>query len=73
MVGDAFRVNEKIHEIRLAKKLPILKVSVESGISRSHLYYIETKKVSPTVETLYRLADVLDVDVTEFFSAEKTV
>lgn len=39
-------VINKIRKFREDKKLSILQLSVDSGISRSHLFYIETKKQS---------------------------
>lgn len=67
MAFDPFVVNENIRKTRQKKNMTVLSVSAESGISRSHLHYIETKKVSPTVETICKLADVLDVNVVSFF------
>ena len=60
-------VHDKIRKFRIDKGISILKLSVDSGISRSHLYYIETKKVSPSIETLYKIAKSLDIELVDFF------
>lgn len=63
-------IHDRIRALRLEKGFSILKLSTESGISRSHLYYIETKKISPSIETLYRISKALNIQIKDFFSAE---
>ena len=58
---------EKIRKYRIEKGMSIVQLSVESGISRSHLYYIETKKTIPTLDTLAKIADALGLKLKDFF------
>lgn len=60
-------VIDRFLKIRKEKGFSILKLSTESGISRSHLYYIETKKVSPSLDTLDKLANTLGIELKDFF------
>lgn len=60
-------VIDKIRTIRKQKKISILKLSVESGISRSHLFYIESKKTIPSLETLAKIAHAMNLQLKDFF------
>lgn len=67
MNSESEKVIDNLRKLRIEKKISIVKLSVESGISRSHLYYIETKKTSPTLETLERITKVLGVSIKDLF------
>ena len=56
---------ENIRKKRLEKGISVPKLSLEVGISRSHLYYIETKRTIPSVDVLVRIAKSLDIKLTE--------
>ncbi|MBO4705562.1 MAG: helix-turn-helix transcriptional regulator [Spirochaetaceae bacterium] len=60
-------VIEKIRTIRKEKGISILTLSVNSGISRSHLFYIESKKTIPSLETLTKIAHAMDLQLKDFF------
>ena len=60
-------VIEKIRTFRKEKKISILTLSVNSGISRSHLFYIESKKTIPSLETLTKIAHAMDLQLKDFF------
>ncbi|MFC2330244.1 MAG: helix-turn-helix domain-containing protein [Treponema sp.] len=47
--------------------MSIVRLSVESGISRSHLFYIETKKTIPSLETLSKIAAAMQLQLKDFF------
>ena len=68
MPDDLEKIHNKIRSLRIEKGFSILKLSIESGISRSHLFYIESKKVSPSIETLYKIAKAMDVNIIDFFT-----
>ncbi len=46
------------------------KLAVRSGLSANALSMIERGRSSPSVSTLYKLADALDVSITEFFGPQ---
>ena len=61
------QVIDKIHSLRTEKKISIVQLSVDSGISRSHLFYIETKKTIPSLETLAKIAKAMGLHLKDFF------
>ena len=67
MTSEPEAVHDRIRSYRQEEGFSILKLSTESGISRSHLYYIETKKVSPSIETLDKIAKTLGIQLKDFF------
>ncbi|MBE6349428.1 MAG: helix-turn-helix transcriptional regulator [Spirochaetaceae bacterium] len=67
MDKEVEEVIEKIRQFRLEKKISILNLSLESGISRSHLFYIESKKTIPSLETLTKIAHAMDLQLKDFF------
>lgn len=60
-------VIDKIRKIRIEKGISIVQLSVDSGVSRSHLYYIETKQTIPTLDTLAKIASAMGVRLKDFF------
>ena len=58
---------DKIHKFRTEKKISIVQLSVDSGISRSHLFYIESKKTIPSLETLSKIAKAMNLRLRDFF------
>ena len=67
MEKEVEKVIDKIRKIRQEKKISILTLSVESGISRSHLFYIESKKTVPSLETLAKIAHAMGLKLKDFF------
>lgn len=67
MDPEVEKVIDKIRTLRTEKKISIVKLSVESGVSRSHLYYIETKQTSPSLDTLAKIAKSLGVSLRDLF------
>jgi CRP-like cAMP-binding protein/transcriptional regulator with XRE-family HTH domain len=60
-------VLERIRLLRIAKKISVETLATGANVSRSYIYYIETKKKIPTLTVLVRIADALDVTVEELF------
>lgn len=60
-------LGHRLKTIRTAKRFTKEALAKESGISRTTIYKIETGSVSPTVETLSRLLEVLGVSESVFF------
>jgi transcriptional regulator with XRE-family HTH domain len=67
MEKEVENVIEKIRTFRKDKGISILTLSVNSGISRSHLFYIESKKTNPSLETLSKIAHAMDLQLKDFF------
>ena len=61
------QVIENIRKLRIEKGISIIQLSNDSGISRSHLFYIESKKSVPSLITLSKLASAMNVTMKDFF------
>jgi transcriptional regulator with XRE-family HTH domain len=59
---------EKIRAIRERKGLTLKEVAERAGVSESLVSQIERNRVSPAIDTLLSLADVLDLDLEYLFS-----
>ena len=67
MTKDVEAVIDKIREFRIKKNMSIVRLSAESGISRSHLFYIESKRTVPSLETPSRIAAAMQLQLKDFF------
>ena len=67
MDSEVEEVIEKIRTFRNERKISIVQLSVDSGISRSHLFYIESKKTIPSLETLSKIARAMNLRLRDFF------
>ncbi len=68
MDKEVEQVIDNIKKIRNEKQISIIQLSNDSGISRSHLFYIESKKSVPSLNTLSKLANALNVKMKDFFN-----
>ncbi len=73
----ALNLGKRIKELRLDRKLSLYAVSKSSGISMNALRRIERNLTSPSIGTLYKIAEVFNVPMGQFFqenvSQEKVV
>jgi transcriptional regulator with XRE-family HTH domain len=60
-------IGEKVRKIRKEKGLSIMDLKEKTGLSKSTISDLENDKSSPTIDTLQKIADALDVDVRDFF------
>ena len=69
---DAVSVNigERLRELREARNISMRALATRSGLSANALSMIERGKASPSVSTLYKLADALGVSITMFFGSD---
>jgi len=58
----------KIRLKRQAQKISLLKLATEVGISHSHLYYIETKKVIPSIDVIVKISKALGITILELLT-----
>jgi len=65
-------VGNRLRQLREGRKVSMRTLAQMSGLSANALSMIERGKTSPSVSTLYRLADALGVPVTDFFSPESS-
>jgi transcriptional regulator with XRE-family HTH domain len=62
-------VGERLQRLRAERGLSMRSLAKSSGLSANALSMIERGRTSPSVSTLYKLADALNVPVTAFFGA----
>jgi transcriptional regulator with XRE-family HTH domain len=60
-------VGTRLRQLREDRKLSMRSLATASGLSANALSMIERGKTSPSVSTLYKLADALGVPITSFF------
>jgi len=63
MEKETEKILEKIRQKRLEKKLSLLNLANDLGISHSHLYYIESKKVIPSIDVIVKISKALDYPI----------
>jgi transcriptional regulator with XRE-family HTH domain len=58
----------RLKEWRERRGLSIRALAEKAGVGFATVYRIETERISPTVAMLERLAEALDIHVTDFFA-----
>jgi transcriptional regulator with XRE-family HTH domain len=61
-------VGVRLRELREARSISMRGLAGRSGLSANALSMIERGRASPSVSTLYKLADALGVPITDFFA-----
>ena len=62
------RILQRLKKAREEAKLSQLELSYRSGVSQNMITYIETGKSSPTLTTLLKLTDALNINPAELFT-----
>lgn len=65
-------IGNRLRQLRDARGISMRTLATMSGLSANALSMIERGKASPSVSTLYRIADALGIVVTDFFAHETT-
>ncbi len=63
-------VGSRLRQLREERNMSMRSLATASGLSANALSMIERGKTSPSVSTLYKLADALGVPVTTFFGTQ---
>lgn len=63
-------VSARLRELREGQGMSMRTLATKSGLSANALSMIERGKTSPSVSTLYKLADALGISITAFFGVE---
>jgi transcriptional regulator with XRE-family HTH domain len=63
-------VGVRLRELRDARAISMRALAARSGLSANALSMIERGRTSPSVSTLYKLAEALGVPITEFFAPQ---
>jgi transcriptional regulator with XRE-family HTH domain len=65
--APSVNVGNRLRELREERNISMRGLATRSGLSANALSMIERGKTSPSVSTLYKLAEAMDVDITAFF------
>ena len=65
-------IADRLRELREERSLSMRSLAQKSGLSANALSMIERGKTSPSVSTLYKIADALGVPITAFFAPTST-
>ena len=67
-----YKFGEKIREIRERKKITLKEVANKAGVTESLVSQIERNKVSPAIDTLLTISEVLEIDFDYLFRDYKS-
>jgi len=65
MEWETEKILENIRSKRLEQKVSLLNLAIKAGISHSHLYYIESKRLVPSIDVCVKISKALGVDMKE--------
>jgi transcriptional regulator with XRE-family HTH domain len=68
MEKETEKILEKVRQKRTEKNISILNLATKMGISHSHLYYIESKRVVPSIDVLVKIAKALEINIKELIN-----
>ena len=60
-------VIDRLRSLRIEKKISQLDLSMKAGISQSFLAQVETYKKAPTIITIVKLCDALNIRISMIF------
>ncbi len=63
-----YKFGEKLRKVRERKGLTLKEVARKANVSESLISQIERDKISPAIDTLLKISDVLDIDIDYIFS-----
>jgi len=64
MEPETEKILENLRKTRISKKISLLNLANMVEISHSHLYYIESKRVIPSIDVIVKLAKALNISLT---------
>lgn len=68
--GGKMKVIILLKEIRKEKQISLEELSKLSGISKSHLSYIERQEKEPSLTILIKIAKALNIDINDLYEVE---
>ena len=66
MEEETARILEQIRRKRTEKNISLAQLAADVGISNSHLYYIESKRVIPSIDVFVKISKALETNIEEF-------
>lgn len=71
--GGAMQIIIKLREVREQYNISLRELAKLTGISKSHLNYIEKGEREPSLSTIIRIAVALNIDEKELYEVKKWV
>ncbi len=69
-IDDIYKeIGKRVVSARKKKGMSQEKLATESGVDRSHMGFIEQGRRKPTISTLYRIVQVLDLKLEDLFKS----
>ena len=65
------KVRIKLKEIRESKKMSLVELAKKTGISKSHLNYIERGEKEPSLSMVVRIAVALNIDEKDLYKVSR--
>jgi transcriptional regulator with XRE-family HTH domain len=62
-----YQFGEKIREVRERRKMTLREVAKQAGVSESLISQIERNRISPAIDTLLKIINILDIDLDFIF------
>jgi len=63
MEPETIKIIENLRKTRISKKISLLNLANSIEISHSHLYYIESKRVIPSIDIIIKLVKALNINL----------
>ena len=67
MEPETEKILENLRKTRISRKISLLNLANMVEISHSHLYYIESKRVIPSIDVIIKLAKALNINLRNLF------
>ena len=67
MEPETEKIIENLRKTRILRKISLLNLANMVEISHSHLYYIESKRVIPSIDVIIKLAKALKINPVVLF------
>jgi DNA-binding XRE family transcriptional regulator len=61
MEPETVQILDKLRKTRIEQNISVLTLANTVGISHSHLFYIEGKRVTPSIDLVVKLAKALHI------------
>ncbi len=68
--GGKMKVIVLLKQIREERRISLEELAKLSGISKSHLSYIERQEKEPTLTILVKIAKALNIDIKDLYKVE---
>jgi transcriptional regulator with XRE-family HTH domain len=68
MEQETSQILENIRKKRLEQHISLLNLANDVGIAHSHLFYIESKKVIPSIDVVIKIAKSLHIPIQDLLN-----